>query len=304
MDAAARTIMRAKLGDIDAKQFIHAIGDAASAGVHAAQKIGDTLLDASKVVAHIAEMPLKPLEAIPGVGGIIKSFSPFQKWDQIATAVQHGDFKRLESIAKDTLSEAESVISLVPGIGTGISAALSAGLAVLEGGSPLDIAIRTAYGAIPIPPGVREVTDRVLDAVLALVDKLPHVDEVAVQIARDAVPQGLPRDVFDTLINLVVHHQPLQKVAGGMLDHFVSQYAPHGIGLNVPQALAAATGHFPNLLTHAPPIPPHVLPHILGVHPAAPIAHPAAPHVVPLHVALPRAPVAPPPLFALLPHLA
>jgi hypothetical protein len=61
LDAAARTVMRAKLGDLDAKQFIKGIADAAKAGEHAAMHIGDTLLDASKVVSHIAELPLVPL---------------------------------------------------------------------------------------------------------------------------------------------------------------------------------------------------------------------------------------------------
>lgn len=283
MDAASRVIMRAKLGDITAKQFISDVGNAAKNLDHTAMKIGDTLLDASKVVSHIAELPMAPLEAIPGIGPVVKSFSPFQKWDQIATAIQRGDMKGLVNIAKQTLSEAQSVISLVPGIGTGISAAIGTGVALLEGGSPLDIAIHTAYGAIPIPPGVREVTDTVLDAILALIDKLPHLEDVAVQVARDAVPQGLPRDVFDTLINIVVKHQPLQNVAGGMVDHFVAQYAPHGIGLDVPKALVAATGHLPNVLTHAPPlnIPPHIL---AAAHAAQPHAtlfmppHPEARH--------------------------
>jgi len=44
--------------------------------------------------------------------------------------------------------------------GTGISAAIGAGLAALEGGSPLEIAIRTAYGATPIPPGIGQLTTR------------------------------------------------------------------------------------------------------------------------------------------------
>src|ERR1019366_7523219 len=48
LDAAARTVMRAKLGDLDAKQFIRGIADAAKAGEHAAMHIGDTLMDASK----------------------------------------------------------------------------------------------------------------------------------------------------------------------------------------------------------------------------------------------------------------
>ena len=260
--------MRAKLGDVTAKQFISGIADAAKAGEHAATHIGDTLLDASKVVSHIAELPLVPLEHVPGIGPIVKSVSPFQTWDHIADAVKKGDLKALESIARQQLSMVQGVVSLVPGIGTGISSAISAGLAVLEGGGPLEIAIRTAYGALPIPPGIRQVTDTVLDTVLNLVFHHESLTDVLVNVARDQVPSGMPRDVFDTLINIVVRHKPITRVAGGLLDHFVKQYAPAGVGLDVPKALAGAVAHFPNMLSALPapgPHSPRPLPHMPAV---------------------------------------
>jgi hypothetical protein len=293
MDAAARTVMRAKLGDITAKQFIKGIADAANAGVHAAQAVGDKLLDASKIVAHVADLPVLALQNVPGVGGFVKSISPFQTWDHMATAIQHGDFKQLGDIAKQQLSMAQGVISLVPGVGTGISSAISAGLAVLEGGSPIEIALKAAYGAIPIPPGIRNVTDVVLDTVLRLAFHGANLTDVAINAARDEVPAGIPRDVFDTLINLVVHKQPIQRVAGGLLEHFVQQYAPAGAGLDVSKALASATSHLPNVLTALPQIAAAT-----GVHP------PGMPHVpgLPLPFALPPGPRMVQPLHAL--HLA
>ncbi len=287
LDAAARTIMRAKLGDVTAKQFIRGIADAAKSGVQAAQKVGDTLLDASKVVAHFADVPVLALQNVPGVGGFVKSISPFQQWDRMATAIQHGDFKKLGDIAKQQLSLAQGVISLVPGVGTGISSAISAGLAALEGGSPIEIAIKTAYGAIPIPPGIRQVTDTVLDTVLQLAFHGANLSDVAINAARDQVPEGLPRDVFDTLINLVAHHQPVQRVAGGLLEHFVRQYAPAGAGLDLPKALASATSHLPNVLTALPHVAPVVVPHVPHVSGLpAPLALPPGPRMVqPLHLA-------------------
>jgi hypothetical protein len=293
MDAAARTVMRAKLGDITAKDFIRGIGEAAKAGVHAAQAVGDKLLDASKIVAHVADLPVLALGNVPGVGPFVKSISPLQTWDHMATAIQHGDFKQLEKIAKQQLSMAQDVISLVPGVGTGISSAISAGLAVLEGGSPLEIAIKAAYGAIPIPPGIRNVTDIVLDTVLRLAFHGASLTDVAINAARDEVPAGIPRDVFDTLINLVVHKQPVQRVAGGLLEHFVSQYAPAGVGLDLPKALAQATDHVPGVFAalphiaaatgvHAPGSPLH----IPGLQ--VPLALPPGPRMIqPLHLARP-----------------
>ena len=156
--------------------------------------------------------------------------SPYELYQQAMTALQHGDLKSLEQMAKDRMSMAQGVISLVPGIGTGVSAAIGAGLAVLDGGGLLDIAIRTAYGAIPIPTGIREITDTVLDGVLALIEHPHDLTDVVVQVARDKVPSGLPRDVFDTLVQIVVKRVPIQKVADGLAQHYVSQYA--GVALN------------------------------------------------------------------------
>jgi hypothetical protein len=83
-----------------------------------------------------------------------------------------------------------------------------------------------AYGAIPIPPGLRQVTDTVVDSVLALLEHPHNLTDVAIQVARDEVPSGLPRDVFDTLVQLIVKRVPIQKVAGGLAEHYVKQYAP------------------------------------------------------------------------------
>jgi hypothetical protein len=108
------------------------------------------------------------------------------------------------NIGKQILSAAQGVISLIPGIGTGISAAISAGLAALAGGSPLEIAIRAAYGAIPIPPGIRNITDSVVDAVMTLA-RGGNVEDAALQAARNRFPKGIAQDVFDTLAHLVMN---------------------------------------------------------------------------------------------------
>lgn len=181
--------------------------------------------DASKLVAKTVDVPVLLASQIPGLGNIVKSLSPLEKYQHMVTALQKGDFNTIKKMAEQDLSMAQSVISLIPGVGTGVSAAIGAGLAALEGGSPLAIAIRTAYGAIPIPPGIRQVTDVVLDAVLALLEHPGDLSEVAIQVARDRVPSGLPRDVFDTLVNVVARKMPIHKMVGSLADHYVHQYA-------------------------------------------------------------------------------
>ena len=258
LEAAAHVVMRAKLGDINAKQFIKTIASAAKSGVHAAQHVGDTLLDASKLVAKAMDVPTIITSKIPILNEVMKSISPYEAYQHMVTALQHGDLREMERIAKSELSLAQSVVSLVPGVGTGISSAIGAGVAALEGGNPLEFAIRTAYGAIPIPPGIRQITDTVVDGVLALIEHPHNLTDVAVQIVRDKVPHGLPRDVFDTLVQIVVKRVPIQKVAGSLVEHYVSQYAPsfgdhaldaalHGLHID-PSAVARVIPHgpFPN----------------------------------------------------------
>jgi hypothetical protein len=238
IEQASHIVLRAKLGDIDARQFIRTIGSAAKAGVSSAKHIGDAMLDASQLVAKVIDVPALIADKA-GVGSIVRSISPIESFGQMMNALQHGDFARLKAIAEHQLATAQGVMSMVPGVGTGISAGLSAGLAALHGGSGLEIAIRTAYGALPIPPGVRDVTDAVLDAVMGFVRNPHHLTEVAVQVARDRIPAGIARDVFDTLVHIVVQHHPIQKEAGALLDHYVTQYAGQ-VGGDIAASIAHA----------------------------------------------------------------
>jgi hypothetical protein len=228
IEAASKIVMRARLGDLSAKEFIRGVVGAVRAGVAGARAVGDALLTAKRLVAHVMDAPFKLAEQIPGIGKTIHTLSPFHQIEEVTSALQHGDFRRLGKLVKEDLSLAQSVVSLVPGVGSGISAAIAAGEAVLEGGSPLEIAIHAAYGAIPIPPGLRQITDVVLDAVLALATKGGDLTEAAIAGARDAVASGLPRDVFDTLVHLVVKKRPLKTEAHALVDHYVKQFTTVG----------------------------------------------------------------------------
>jgi hypothetical protein len=252
IDAAAHVVMRARMGDVTAKQFMRTIGSAAKAGVGAARHVGDALLDAGKVVAKAVDVPVMLAKNVPGLGDVVRSISPLESFQKMTGAIQKGDFKEIKRIAEQDLSMAQGVVSLIPGLGTGISSAIGAGLAALEGGNPLEVAIRTAYGAIPIPVGLRQVTDMVLDSVLALLAHPHDLTEAGIQIAREHVPAGVPRDVFDTLVQLVVRHVPVQKAASSLVehyaqpvgqaasslvDHYVQQYAPALGDMHVDDAL-------------------------------------------------------------------
>ncbi len=238
IEAASRTILRARLGDINARQFVHAIGQAAKAGVREAQHAGDALLTGTRIVGRVLDAPLSLVDRIPKVGGVLHSLDPFVKMDHMTAALQRGDFKAIEHMIENDAKMAQGVISLIPGIGTGISAAISAGTAILEGGGALDIAIQTAYGAIPIPPGIREVTDAVLESVIRLIRHPHDLTDAVITGARNAVPSGLPRDVFDTLAKIIFHHMPITHVAEEVVGSYVKRYA----GDIVPAAVTDAVG--------------------------------------------------------------
>ena len=242
IEASARIMARARLGDVTAKQFIRNVVNAVKSGVHAARAIADSLVSGARLVARTLDLPVQLLGHVPGLGGFMHSISPLQKFDKMMGSLQRGDFKALKKMVNEDLSMAQGIISLIPGIGTGISAGISAGLAALEAGSPLEVILRTAYGAIPIPIGIRQITDAVLDGVLALIFHPGAVTDVVLAAARDAVPSGFPRDVFDTLAQLVVKKVPLKKVAGGLVDHYVNQYG------------GGAAAHVGEMLTRAAPI--------------------------------------------------
>lgn len=230
LEAAARVMTRVRLGDMRAKDFVRGVVSAAKSGLQGARAIGNVLIDANRVVARAVGAPLAALGHVPILGGAIKALNPTEAYDHMLGAIQRGDWKRLQEIAKAQLSNVQGVISLVPGVGTGIGTALAAGMAILDGGKPLEIAIRAAYGAIPIPPGVRTVTDSVLAAVLSLALRGDSLTDAAIVAARERVPAGFPRDVFDTLIRLVAKRTPIKQAGQALISHYVNQYSRGAIG--------------------------------------------------------------------------
>jgi hypothetical protein len=124
-----------------------------------------------------------------------------------------GFLKDVGKVVKGATGIIQSVVSLVPGIGTGISAAIGAGMALLEGGGPLDVALNAAFGAIPIPPGIRDVAHMALDAAL----KLAHggnIEDTAIASIRSQIPSGLPQQIFDTLAHIIVGHHSKRATTG------------------------------------------------------------------------------------------
>jgi len=99
----------------------------------------------------------------------------------------------------------QSAISLVPGIGQGIAGAMGAANAILEGGGLLMVALNAALAVIPIPPGLQQIARTVLDAVVKLAETR-NFGEAAITAVKQQIPPGMMRQVFDTLMHVVMKH--------------------------------------------------------------------------------------------------
>jgi hypothetical protein len=120
-------------------------------------------------------------------------------------------FKTLQAIASKALAPAlavirmagpvlpyvQSVISFVPGVGTGVSAALGAAQALADG-RPIDEAIvAAAKGAIPGGP----MAQMAFDAAWGLAHGRP-IEAAALDALRQRLPHGLAQRAFDTGVAL------------------------------------------------------------------------------------------------------
>ena len=202
-------------------------------------------------------------------------------------------------VAKFLASNTAAIVSLVPGLGTPISSAISSGLALLEGGSPLDIAIHAAYGLIPIPPGLKNVTDVVVDALVALLDHPQDIGDAMMAGLRkatlDHVPdfaRGIAGQVFDTLAHLIL------QAVGGKPTMAVSQKPLAAVHAKALQAAHKAGAPLPKTIALVSPTSKaHLALHFgmaikAGAVPSIPPPKKAIPF--PAHLAVPIA-IAPPP---------
>ncbi len=117
-------------------------------------------------------------------------------------------------IVRDVAPYAQTVISLVPGIGTGVSAAVSAGIAIAEGRDLDEIAKAAIRGALPGGP----IAAAAFDAAIKVAQG-KNVGEIALESARDLIPPGPGRQAFDIGL-AVATGENLQNVLADELAQF------------------------------------------------------------------------------------
>jgi hypothetical protein len=256
---AARLVARAHLGDHNAQEFIREATQGARAGHPEHIRRAQGIARASRFVARHVDLPriLAGSIPIPAVQHVAQSgiglSDPNVRFAHSVEALRRGDVASLRTMADQELAEMRGVVSLVPGIGSGVRSAMGTGEHLLQGGHSLEEALRAAYGAIPVPAEMRHTTDIVLEAVFALVRQPHALTDGSLAIVRDRIPSGVPRDVYDTLVHVVAKHQPIgrdvENLRGHYVRHFTQGLKPaldHGMRNVVPRAVAQILGRLPD----------------------------------------------------------
>lgn len=166
---------------------------------------------------------------IPVLGDIIHIAgeavaAPFNLVKNIASGANVGDAlvnaaKDQIKIVRDVAPYAQTVISLVPGIGTGVAAAIGAGAALAEGKS-LDEAAKAAIkGAIP----GGAIAAAGFDAAMKIASG-ENVGKAALESARNLVPPGPGQKAFDIGVAVATGEKLQNAVAKGLAG-----LAPEGV---------------------------------------------------------------------------
>jgi hypothetical protein len=256
---AARLVARAHLGDHKAHAFIRDTMREARRGHPEAMRREHELSRASEFVARHVDKPriLAKSIPIPATAHVAQSGiglnDPNVRFAHSVEALRRGDLKSLRRMADQELAEMRGVVSLVPGIGSGVTAAMATGERLLHSGHSLEEALRATYGAIPIPVAMRPTTDTVLETVFTLL-KNPHaLTDGSLAIARARIPSGVPRDVYDTLIHVVAKHQPIGRDAATLRGHYsrhmtqgIDAALDHGLKHVLPPSVSKVLGRLPH----------------------------------------------------------
>lgn len=176
-----------------------------------------------KAATRAVSSAVKSVEKIPVVGNVVNLVeraytAPIEIGKKIASGerLDHVAMDALKSqikLAKDAAPYAATVVALVPGIGTGAAAAISAGAALAEGKS-IDEATKAAIrGALPGGALAQVAFD-----VATKVASGEKLEQAALESARNQLPPGPQQAAFDIGV-AVAHGEKIQNaVAKGLVN--------------------------------------------------------------------------------------
>lgn len=184
------------------------------------------------------------ISKIPVVGDVVKITGevvsgPFKLVEHIASGerLDHAFVDSLKDqvkIVKDVAPYAQTIVSLVPGVGTGIGAAIGAGAALAEGKSIDEAAKAAIKGMIPGGAIAAAAFDTALKAASG-----ENIGKAALESSRNIIPPGPAQKAFD--IGVAV-------ATGEKLQNAVAK----GITSLAPDALNAVIGAGQNAIASTP----------------------------------------------------
>lgn len=178
-----------------------------------------TSFDPGVIISNIGDA----ISKIPVVGDIVHIAgeavaAPFNLVKNIASGerLDHallGALKDQVQIVKDVAPYAQTVVSLVPGIGTGVAAAIGAGAALAEGKSIDEAAKAAIKGAIP----GGAIAAAGFDAAMKVASG-ENVGKAALESARNLVPAGPAQKAFDIGVAVATGEKLQNAVARGVMS--------------------------------------------------------------------------------------
>lgn len=175
-------------------------GRAVGTVAHAA---GAAIHEAADVMGHIPIVG-GPLHDVLGAANPFAVIESIAKGERIDKAVL-GDIKNKLAVVKAVAPYAATVASMVPGVGSGVAAALSTAAALASGRSITDAVVEGVKDAIPGGAAARAAFDTAVS-----LSKGNRIDHALLDAARSQIPAEA-RAAFDTGL-AIAHGRNLQSV--------------------------------------------------------------------------------------------
>jgi peptidoglycan hydrolase-like protein with peptidoglycan-binding domain len=190
--------------DQSSKSFLQSVGSAVSSVGKGALSVGSGL---ASVVGNVVTSPVRLASDLAQGKNVLQSLGDTVKRD-------------LQS-AKDLAPYAQAVLSVVPGVGQGVNAAIAAGSALAHGQNITDALVSGVKGMVPGGPLAQEALDTAYNLA-----KGQSVTEALASAARNRLPEGPARMAFDTGLALA-HGKNLQDLAKEQgMSFFENQLSP------------------------------------------------------------------------------
>lgn len=203
-------------------QVAHSIGDDLSRlGEGMVNQVARTLAAAglAKPLGDIFSVIGKTIqlsEAIPGLGAEITLLSTTLK---MVTDVAAGRFNAAAAALDEGARILSDAVGIIPGLGTPLAIALNDALTILEGGSPLLMALDSLLSLPPLselPESwlqalrlVFEHIDRIVEGKESITDAFISTLPRVIRTAIPGVPESIVNDAVQLVVALLIHHVPV-----------------------------------------------------------------------------------------------